>query len=220
MSKPEESLPETAQPLEESAAAPAEVEAAEVSPVVHEPVDAQGAEENVNDAHRDIDNELEATGHAVGDYAPENVTPDSAPVEASDKRPVRYAAVGLAVGVLVGFCFNFAVTGVQEIVKSSSATAISVAVADCNLEGRDGISVSDGNKHLSIDTKGTGENSGASTQNAICLVQALQVPENVLAKLNDTKPDGTSHKEEWDQREITWEFSADKGIKMEVLIKS
>jgi hypothetical protein len=93
-------------------------------------------------------------------------------------------------------------------------------VTDCKLDGRDGISVSEGNKRLIIDTKGSADDSGASTQNAVCLVQALQVPEDVLAKLNETKPDGTSHKEEWDKREMTWEFSGDKGIKMDILIKS
>lgn len=152
------------------------------------------------------------------------VDAEEAPLEedavSKDKRPVRYALVGLAVGIFVGFCCNFAVTGIQDLIKSSSATAITVAVADCNLDGRDGISVTESNKRLLIDTKGSADDAGASTQNAVCLVQALQVPEEVLAKLNETKPDGQSHKEEWDKREITWEFSGDKGIKMDILIKS
>lgn len=157
-------------------------------------------------------------GYALPSEGYEPVTESS---EVKDQRPVRYALIGLAVGVFVGFCCNFAVTGVQDLIKSSSATAITVAVSDCNLDGRDGISVSDSNKRLSIDTKGSADESGASTQNAVCLVQALQVPENVLSKLNETKPDdGQTHKEEWDKHEITWEFSADKGIKMDILIKS
>lgn len=137
-----------------------------------------------------------------------------------DKRPVKYALVGIAVGLFVGFCFNFAVTGVQDLIRSSNATAITVAVSDCKLDGRDGISVSDNGKHLTIHTKGQKDESGATTQNAVCLIQALQVPQNVLAKLDSTKPDGQSHTESWDQREMTWAFSTDNGIKMDVLIKS
>jgi hypothetical protein len=173
----------------------------------------EGTEENYD--HVD-----DAEAHSADADLAEGYAPAEEASEPKDQRPVRYALIGLAVGVFVGFCCNFAVTGVQDLIKSSSATAITVAVSDCNLESRDGVSVSDGNKRLLIDTKGSADESGASTQNAVCLVQALQVPEDVLVKLNETKPDGERHKEEWDKHEITWEFSGDKGIKMDILIKS
>jgi hypothetical protein len=179
----------------------------------------QSEGDTVHDGNPELDGtSVEDTDEANDVAEAEESFPEETTVQ--DKRPVRYALAGIGVGLLVGFCFNFAVTGVQDLIKSSSATAITVAVADCNLDGRDGVSVSEGNKRLSIDTKGSADDSGASTQNAVCLVQALQVPEDVLAKLNETKPDGTSHKEEWDKREMTWEFSGDKGIKMDILIKS
>jgi hypothetical protein len=173
----------------------------------------EGDEENYD--HAD-----DAEDHDADSDLAEGYVPAAEASEPKDQRPVRYALIGLAVGVFVGFCCNFAVTGVQDLIKSSSATAITVAVSDCNLDSRDGVSVSDGNKRLNIDTKGSADESGASTQNAVCLVQALQVPEDVLMKLNETKPDGQSHTEKWDKHEITWEFSGDKGIKMDILLKS
>lgn len=203
MSKQEEVVPE------------AEQNAAVVEPVEspREEVTAEPAEPVLEDGTPREDDE---TAHDVDDA---DAAPVDEPAATKDKRLLRFTFGGAAVGLLVGFCLNFAVTGVQDIIKSSSATAITVAVSDCKVEDRDGVVVSDSNKHLSIDTKGTADSSGASTQNAVCLVQALQVPQDVLTKLNDTKPDGTQHKEEWSQREMSWEFSDDKGIKIDYQIK-
>lgn len=139
--------------------------------------------------------------------------------EPQDKKPVRFAFVGLAVGLLVGFCFNYAVTGVQEMVKTANATVITAAVTDCKVEDREGITVTDNGKKLTIDTKGAKEESGAAAQNAVCLIQSLNVPTEVIQKLDATKTGAGRQSTEWEQRALSWEFSADNGIMMEYSIK-
>jgi hypothetical protein len=139
--------------------------------------------------------------------------------EPQDKRPVKYALVGVAVGLLAGFCFNYAFTGIQEMVKTANATAITAAVTDCKVEDRDGITVTENGKKLTIDTKGAKDESGAASQNAVCLIQSLNVPTDVIRKLDSTKTGAERQSTEWDQRELSWEFSSDNGIMMEYSIK-
>lgn len=162
-------------------------------------------------------------GETAGGEADEESTSEGMPVEttaAQDKRPVRFALVGLAVGALFGFSFNYAVTGIQDLIKTANATTITAAVTDCNLEDREGIAVTDNGKKLSIDTKGTKDESGASSQNAVCLIQSLDVPQDVIQKLDATKTGAERQSTEWKERELAWEFSADNGIKMEYVIKN
>lgn len=161
-------------------------------------------------------------GESAEHEAAAESTGASAPVEetAQDKKPVRFALVGLAVGILVGFSFNYTLTGIQELVKNANSTVITAAVTDCNLDDKEGISVTDNGKKLSIDTKGTKDESGASSQNAVCLIQSLHVPQDVIQKLDATKTGAERQSTEWEKRELAWEFSADNGIQMEYVIKN
>lgn len=137
-----------------------------------------------------------------------------------DKRAVRFALVGLAVGIFVGFCCNYAVTGVQDLIRTANTTVITAAVDECKLNDKDGVTVSDSGKRLTIDTKGKDDESGATGPNAVCLVQTLQVPEDVLQKLDSTEAGSERQTTEWDKRELSWEFTDNSGINIEYVIKS
>lgn len=154
----------------------------------------------------------------------------TAPAAESNRKTVGFTLAGLAVGILVGFCGNYSVTGIQEMVASANATALSAAVEECDLVEKEGVTLKENNKVLTIDTKTADEKSGASQQNAVCLVDAMSVPKEIIQKLNETKLGDSRQDAAWntnatggdapDNRAISWEFSESEGIKMEFTIKS
>lgn len=175
-----------------------------------------------------LDGESEPA-HGDSDVAAEeetHVDEETAPVVEDEPSPVKenrspvLPLVCLGVGLLAGFLGQYAVNGVHDIIKAQNSTVFTTAVSDCNLEKRDGVTLSSNGKTLTIDTKGAKDDSGASEQNAGCVFQALSIPKDVKTKVATTKMDSPQQSANWDDKTITWEFSTDHGIQLEFKINS
>jgi hypothetical protein len=77
-----------------------------------------------------------------------------------------------------------------------------------------GISVSDGGKTLSIDTRGNDDYSGAAYSDMTCILDELKVPQYIRDDIDATNSLMGRQSADYDGISMTWSYHPDSGAKM------
>lgn len=122
--------------------------------------------------------------------------------------------VGMLVGMLAGYLGGSASVGAQG---PSGSKAVTAAVATCEAEGLEGITVLDGGASLDMRTSGE-EADGAPYEKVACVLAELKAPESLRSRMGSTRAlDGTVDGK-WDGFSATWNYHPDDG--MRVIVES
>lgn len=96
--------------------------------------------------------------------------------------------------------------------KSSDSTPVADAAESCGLER----AVGDNGSSISIDTQGADDTSGDDIADLTCFLAALEVPDRVLSRMEQTRAlDGTLDAA-WDDYEAFWNYHPDSGLSLTV----
>lgn len=88
------------------------------------------------------------------------------------------------------------------------------AAEDCNAVQTSGISVGDKGPSITIDTKGEDDSSGASLDDASCILSALSIPDSVISQIDDTSAMDGRQSASWDGVDASWTSHPDSGMKL------
>lgn len=144
--------------------------------------------------------------------------PPFGPVPAPPRRGTpRWVWFAVAAGVLA---IVLAGTGVGYLVLSSGGGASTLGstplekARDTCAQHSGGVAVEDGGRTLTIDTKGEEESAGATYTEYSCIIDALDVPGSVRAKIGNTRALDGMVTADWDGYSASWNYHPDKGINM------
>lgn len=126
-----------------------------------------------------------------------------------------WAACGVAVGLVVGVGGTIAVSAVATAASSSPADApkdsrISSAYNRCH--GSYGMTLEDDGKTLVLDTKGSKDASGASSDAYSCVLAQLNAPKRVQSHMEQTTALDGRQSESWDGVDLSWSYHPDRGL--------
>jgi hypothetical protein len=123
--------------------------------------------------------------------------------------------IGLCAGFAAGIVVSILFAGIGSVLTTVTAShALQKAVDGCSLAGKDGVSVGDKGASLTIDTKGKEDSSGASWDDAACVLTAMKVPDSVVAKIDATSALQGRQTAAWDTVEASWTYHPDSGVKI------
>lgn len=142
-------------------------------------------------------------------YGPGQALPPSA-TSPSKKHLWLAAGAGFGAGVVVTL---LVVVG-AAFASAGSTPAFEKAVEACDASDRAGISIGDEGKSITIDTKGEDDASGASYDEASCILTGLGVPDSVVSHLDDTSANDGRQNASWDGVEASWTYHPDNGLKV------
>ena len=83
---------------------------------------------------------------------------------------------------------------------------------DSCAKNSDGVAVEDKGRTLTIDTEGQDEYSGASYSEFTCILDALQVPGSVRAKIGHTRAIDGMVSADWDGYSASWNYHPNEGV--------
>lgn len=150
-------------------------------------------------------------GH--GQLQPPNFEP--VPPLPMAKKSQRLLWIGLGGGFAAGVLASALVAGVGSALSAATKShVIETAAGKCDSAGKEGISLGDKGASLTIDTKGEDDLSGASWDDATCVLQALKVPDSVVAQMNTTSALQGRQTAAWDEVEASWTYHPDSGVQL------
>lgn len=128
---------------------------------------------------------------------------------------VIIGVTGLFIGSVAGWGLTTVVGKVQQVVETKEASrALEDAYVSCSAPL--GITVGDDGRSMSIDVRGTEDSSGAELSDAVCVLNALDVPDYVLDQIDHTRAlDGTLNAS-WDNLSASWNYHPNSGMSMSI----
>lgn len=118
--------------------------------------------------------------------------------------------VGMLAGMLAGYLGGSASVGARE---PSGSPAVTAAVAACDVEGLEGITVLDDGASLDMRTAGE-KADGAPYEKVACILTELKAPESLRSRMGSTRAlDGTVDGN-WDGFSATWNYHPDDGMRV------
>lgn len=132
--------------------------------------------------------------------------------------PPRQSKKLLWIGLGGGFAAGLVTAFLGSIIATTLATASGPdfeSVAEtCNAAHTAGISVGDKGSSITIDTKGEDDTSGASFDDASCILSALEVPDAVISQIDDTSSMDGRQNASWEGVDASWTYHPDNGMKL------
>lgn len=121
----------------------------------------------------------------------------------------------LFVGVLLFSACGSGESGVSEsAVAETPETALLAAVDACGVDSDPSFDLGDEGYTLSIDGKGEDDSRGADLTDIACVLNALNVSDAVVGRIDNTRAlDGTLEGD-WDGFTATWSYHPDSGLSM------
>lgn len=104
--------------------------------------------------------------------------------------------------------------GTREAASTSNETEIERAAEQCGLS----LDVGDNGSSITLDTKGEDDFTGHDWDEVLCVLNGLDVPDRVIARMNQTRAlDGTLDAS-WGEYEAFWNYHPDHGVNLTVFI--
>lgn len=121
---------------------------------------------------------------------------------------------GLAAGMLAGFGVGMGTISLGEdepAVSSEPALTVGAALTQCGAQNQAGVTVLDAGTSLELRTAGD-ESTGAPLTTVVCILNELQIPESIIARMESTRAlDGTVTGN-WDGFSASWTYHPDDGL--------
>jgi len=131
--------------------------------------------------------------------------------------------IGLAIGLVAGFGLGWAIpNGSAGPGHDSSAAAVDEeasevlspfprATVDCGLQRHP--AVTRGDQERTLDLDGVGEDSlGLAFDEQLCILDALDVPDSVISKMESTRALDGRQEASWDNIIASWTYHPDDGL--------
>ncbi len=107
-----------------------------------------------------------------------------------------------------------AAVGVVIVVSTSGPNVLEKALATCSLTGAAGVSLGDGGKSLTVNTKGNDDTDGASIEDLTCVLGAVETSDSVIARMNTTRALDGVQQGSWKNLEASWSYHPDSGFNL------
>lgn len=130
------------------------------------------------------------------------------------KQSKKLLWIGLGGGFVGGVLATLLVAGIAGAVSSASGPSFESAAESCNASNTDGISLGDEGSSITIDTQGEDESSGASFDDAACILNALNVSDSVISQIDDTSAMDGRQTASWEGVDASWTYHPDNGMKL------
>jgi len=103
-------------------------------------------------------------------------------------------------------------TDPAAIEAANSTTVLEDAVSDCGVEGNEFFDVGDEGYSLNIDGKPDKKKRGAKLADTICVLFAIEVPDSVIGRMENTTSLQGVQEAEWDTFTVRWTYHPDNGF--------
>lgn len=122
--------------------------------------------------------------------------------------------IGLGSGFAAGVIATVLVAGIAGALSAAGGPSFQKAADSCNAAHTSGISLGDKGSSITIDTKGEEDTSGASMDDAACILNALDVPDSVISQMDDTSAMDGRQTASWAGVNASWTYHPDNGVKL------
>lgn len=122
-------------------------------------------------------------------------------------------AIGIAAGLGIGLGIN-SDSAADSITDSSAGTAseaITNAVQNCEFSDSAGVMVMDEGKSVELQTRGK-ETAGAPYSEIVCVLDGLDMPESVKARMSTTRSLDGRQETTWSDYSASWSYHPDNGL--------
>lgn len=122
--------------------------------------------------------------------------------------------IGLGSGFAAGVLLSVLVGSIASAVGAAGSQSFQKAADSCNAAHTSGVSVGDKGSSITIDTKGADDTSGASMDDAACILNALSVPDSVISQMDSTRALDGRQSATWADVNASWTYHPDTGVKI------
>ena len=144
--------------------------------------------------------------------APSIPAPLPASPPAFSPREIKIAAVGMAIGLVVGVVGSLLMAsvagGLGSIVLGSP---MSDAAAACDVETNPWITVGDEGRSISMQSEGE-EAAGANFEDLACVLLELDTPDSVINRIDSTRALDGRQTGTWEDFSASWGYHPDNGL--------
>ena len=150
------------------------------------------------------------TTATVNPYA--GTTPSPKPAPTASRRELTFGAAGIALGLIAGVAGSLLIgTLTSGIASLAPNDAIAEAASSCDVEANSWIVVGDEGQSISMQSKGA-ESSGADYADVLCVLDALDVPDSVLSRIDATRALDGRQEGAWNDLSASWGYHPDNGL--------
>lgn len=149
----------------------------------------------------------------------ETFTPE-VPVRKPLNKIVPAASAGLVVGIMLGIAGTLiataAVAGAQAEAQAKAEAEkprpLKAAVDSCRLGGSKNATLGDNGASLELDGMGKKGISGMTSKDRDCVLNAVNVPDFVRSRMENTRALDGTQRESWGSISATWTYHPDQGL--------
>ena len=161
-----------------------------------------------------------ATPHSGPQAGPTNATVNPnpgttrspAPAPTVSRRELTFGAAGIALGLITGAAASLLIGSLTGGIASLAPNdAIAGAATSCDVEANAWIVVGDEGQSISMQSKGA-ESSGADYADVLCVLDALDVPDSVLSRIDATRALDGRQEGAWNDLTASWGYHPDNGL--------
>lgn len=161
-----------------------------------------------------------AGSHAEAKAGPTNATMNPyagttrspAPVPTVSRRELSFGAAGIALGLITGAAVSLLIGSLTGGIASLAPNdAIAGAASSCDVEANSWIVVGDEGQSISMQSEGA-ESSGADYADVLCVLDALDVPDSVLSRIDATRALDGRQEGAWNDLSASWGYHPDNGL--------
>jgi hypothetical protein len=141
-----------------------------------------------------------------------NGTPSDLPRSTVGRRELAFGGSGIALGLAAGIAGSLLISslagGLSSLVPDQS---MADAATTCDVETNSWIVLGDEGQSIAMQSEGA-EASGADYADVLCILDALDVPDSVLNRIDNTRALDGRQSATWDQLTASWGYHPDNGL--------
>jgi hypothetical protein len=150
------------------------------------------------------------TNATMNPYA--GITPSPAPARTVSRRELTFGAAGIALGLIAGAAASLLIglltSGIASLAPND---VIAGAAKSCDVEANSWIVVGDEGQSISMQSEGA-EAAGADYADILCILDALDVPDSVLSRIDSTRALDGRQEGAWNELSASWGYHPDNGL--------
>lgn len=134
--------------------------------------------------------------------------------------PRRNYALSAGAGVVLGLGAGLLLAQIDFSSEPAPSVALTDAVRECGLTNQEGIELGDEGQSLTMDSEGTDDylSEGADEAQIGCVLRALDMPDAVESRMNNTRALDGRQSAEWDEFAASWSYHPDTGTNVVIEI--
>ncbi|NKG22000.1 hypothetical protein [Paeniglutamicibacter terrestris] len=132
---------------------------------------------------------------------------------AKHKNPWLVGIAGLAIGIAAGLGIGLSINSSSTVESSTDSTSVAItnAVQNCEFTDSAGVMVMDEGKSVELQTRGK-ETAGAPYSEIVCVLDGLDMPESVKARMSTTRSLDGRQETTWSGYSASWSYHPDNGL--------